>query len=189
MGAKEILPLTTAEFLAFERESTQKHQYFQGAVFDMGGASFAHNQIFANTFLSIGIALKGKKCKPFGGDLRLHIPPNTLYTYPDISVYCDDLIFTDNTFDTATNPTVLIEILSPSTRDYDLGGKFTQYRDIETLKTYVVIDSQKAMVQKFVKNNDNSWNLSDFHGLEAVLTVESIAVSLPLNEIYEGVKF
>ena len=131
------------EYLAGERAALEKHEYYQGEVFAMSGASLQHNVIFSNLFTDIGSKLKGKGCKPYGSDLRIHIPRNTLYTYPDISIICGEAHLTDNEFDTATNPTVIIELLSKSTRNYDKGEKFTLYRDIDALKEYILVDTEK----------------------------------------------
>ena len=116
MGAQELIYITPEEYLATERLASEKHEYFQGEVFAMSGASFAHNDIFTNTFFEVASKLKGKKCRPYGSDLRVHIPKNSLYTYPDISVICGKIEPADGKFDTATNPSVLFEILSMASR-------------------------------------------------------------------------
>ena len=126
--------LTIEEYLAFEKASEQKYEYYQGEVFAMSGASSRHNLIFSNLFTDIGGKLKGSSCKPYGSDLRIHIPDNTLFTYPDITIICGDIIPSDYDNDTAIQPSVIIEILSESTRNYDHGGKFILYRDIPALK-------------------------------------------------------
>jgi Uma2 family endonuclease len=133
--------------------------------------------------------LKGKKCRPFGSDLRVHIPTNSLYTYPDISVFCGEIKTTEASFDTAINPTVIIEILSPSTRDYDKGGKFTLYRDIESLQEYIIIDSENIMVEKFKRNPDNSWQLIDYKSIDLVFPIESLGIEMDLATIYTDVVF
>ena len=124
MGAAELKYTIAADYLNAERLALDKHEYFQGEIFAMSGASIPHNRIFSNTFGDICFKLRGKKCEPFGSDLRIHIPKNSLFTYPDISIICGEIETTDDKFDTITNPSVIIEILSPSTRDYDIGKKF-----------------------------------------------------------------
>ncbi len=147
MGRAELNYISQEEYLAAERLATNKHEYYNGEIFAMSGARIAHNMIFKNTFVDIANKLKGKKCQPFGSDLRIHIPSNTLYTYPDISIICGEIDTLDDTFDTATNPSVIIEILSESTRNYDKGGKFTLYRAIESLQEYILIDSESVMFE------------------------------------------
>ena len=189
MGAPEIKFISQEEYLATERLATQKHEYFQGEIFAMSGALIAHIDILMNTSTEIKNQLKGKKCRPYGNDLRIHIPKNSLYTYPDLTVICGDPDLLDNKFDTAKNPTVIFEILSKSTRDYDKGGKFTLYRDIETLKEYILIDSENLIVEKFTRNADNTWLLTEYRTIESNFEIPSIGVKLLLSDIYEDVKF
>lgn len=189
MGLPELKHLTESEYLEAERIATTKHEYFNGEVFAMSGASIAHNIIFSSVFGELTTKLKGKKCRPFGSDLRAHIPKNSLYTYPDISVFCGEIKTTDASFDTATNPTIIIEILSPSTRDYDKGGKFTLYRDIESLQEYIIIDSENIMVEKFKRNTDNSWQLIDYRSIDLDFSIESLGIQMDLATIYTDVVF
>lgn len=175
---------TVEEYLEFERNSSEKHEYYQGEIFDMSGASFVHNKIFANFFGELSSKLKGKTCQPFGSDLRTSVQVGNLFAYPDISVICGNPDFTDDKFDTVKNPTVIIEILSPSTRNYDLGGKFLLYKQIETLKEYILIDSEAIKVIKYSKNDDNSWLMIEMNSLNENLKLNSVKVELKLEDIY-----
>ena len=188
MGVAELKYITAADYLLEERLAFEKHEYFQGEIFAMSGASISHNKIFSNTFGDISFKLKGKKCEPFGSDLRIHIPKNSLFTYPDISIICGEIETTDDKFDTITNPSVIIEILSPSTRDYDIGKKFYLYRDIESLKEYILIDSEKIVVEKYIRNNDNSWLLTEYKSIENSFSIETVGLEMKLSDIYFGVK-
>lgn len=114
--------LTIEEYLLFEKASNQKHEYYKGEIFAMSGASNRHNWIFTNLFGSLVNKLKGSPCKPFGPDMRMHILQNTLFTYPDISIYCGDPTSASFDMDTVVNPTIIIEILSRSTEQYDRGN-------------------------------------------------------------------
>lgn len=181
--------ISPEEYLAAEREATEKHEYYQGEVFAMNGASREHNDIFSNLFGEIGFKLKGKGYKPYGSDFRTHVQKNTLYTYPDILIICGDPELTDDNFDTVTNPSVIIEILSRSTRDYDIGKKFMLYRDIPSLKEYIVVDSEKIFVQNNIKLSDKSWQMTDYTSLEEILTIEVVQIKLSLKEIYQDVSF
>ena len=189
MVAQEIKFITQEEYLATERLATEKHEYFQGEIFAMSGTTIEHNVIAVNCISELRNKLKGKNCRPYESNLRIHIPPNSLYTYPDISIICGGVDTTDDKFDTATNPTVIFEILSVSTRDYDKGGKFTLYRDIETLKEYILIDTEKICVEKFTRNDDNSWLLTEYKTIKSIFEIPSIGVELKLTDIYEDVKF
>lgn len=184
MGLPEIQLVTAEEYLRAEREALNKHEYYRGQIFAMSGASLPHNIIFKNTFLNLGIKLKGKKCQPFGSDLRIHIPENSLYTYPDISIICGKPETTDDTKDTITNPSVIIEILSKSTRDYDKGQKFTLYRDITTLKEYILIDSETVSVETLTRNDDRSWTFREYRSLGDTFDIETIGESFSVSELY-----
>ena len=188
MGAAELKYTIAADYLNAERLALDKHEYFQGEIFAMSGASIPHNRIFSNTFGDICFKLRGKKCEPFGSDLRIHIPKNSLFTYPDISIICGEIETTDDKFDTITNPSVIIEILSPSTRDYDIGKKFYLYRDIQSLKEYILIDSEKITVEKYIRNNDNSWLLTEYKSIEDSFSIETVGLEMQLSDVYFGVK-
>lgn len=108
MEKGELKYISEKEYLVLERLSAEKHEYFRGEIFAMSGASFAHNKIFQNAFIDIGTKLKGRKCQPFGSDMRVSVKKNTLYTYLDISVFCSEPETIDDKFDTATNPTIII---------------------------------------------------------------------------------
>ncbi len=171
-----------------EKEALEKHEFFKGEIFAMAGAGARHNVIFSNLFTDIGMRLKGKPCKPYGSDMRIHVAKNTLFTYPDISIICGEIIPSELDEDTATLPTVLIEILSPSTKDYDRGGKFILYRDIPTLKEYIMVDSQAIFIEAYRVNERGHWELEEYRSVENILTILSVDVSMPLKEIYEGTK-
>ncbi|MEO6733360.1 MAG: Uma2 family endonuclease [Ferruginibacter sp.] len=181
--------ISEQEYLEAERKALEKHEYYKGEIFAMSGASFLHNKIFSNLFGGLASKLKGKSCVPYGSDLRIHIPSNSLYTYPDISIICGEIEPTDDQFDTATNPSVIVEILSPSTKDYDKGSKFTLYRNIETLKEYILVDSTSISVEKFIRNPDNSWVLTEYKLLTDIFVISTVDITITLSDIYEGVRF
>ena len=176
------------EYLEEEKMSLEKHEYYKGKIFSRVDAGGRHNVIFKNLYLAVGNALKGKNCQPYGSDLRIHIPENTLYTYPDISIICGEIIPSPEDEDTAIGPTVLIEILSPATKNYDRGEKFMLYRDIKTLKDYVLIDSASIQAEVFSINQSNLWELKEYKYLSDELVIGSIQFSIFLNDIYEGTK-
>jgi Uma2 family endonuclease len=188
MGVPETKYISEKEYLETERSALDKHEYHKGEIFAMSGASIAHNRISINCTLDIGNKLKGQNCQPYGSDLRIHIPKNTLYTYPDISIICGEVETTDDKFDTITNPSVIIEILSSSTRNYDKGEKFTLYREIDSLQEYILIDSERIMVEKFIRNPDNSWQLTEYKTIEKSFTITTLTIEMQLAAIYEGVK-
>lgn len=174
------------EYLAFERAASEKHEYHQGEIFAMSGAGRRHNILFSNLFVSLGSLLKGRPCFPYGSDMRLHIPQNTLFTYPDISIYCGEMKQLDD--DNALEPTVIIEILSPSTKDYDRGGKFKLYREIPTLKEYILVDTESINVEVFRLNATRRWELEEYKTADEKLLLNSISLSIPVRDIYTGTK-
>jgi Uma2 family endonuclease len=187
MSQPAIKHVTEAEYLSFERSSQERHEYYKGEIYLMSGASFKHNIIEDNVRGSLHEFLKGRKCRSFGSNLRVHVPKNTLYTYPDILIVCDAPKFVDNEFDTLLNPAVLIEILSPSTGNYDRGAKFDLYRDIDSLKEYILIDSASVHCVRYKKNLDNTWTLSEFKNLHDTFPITTIDLQLQLSEVYSGV--
>ena len=177
-----------AEYLQMENEALEKHEYYKGEIFAMSGAGNRHNIIAINIIVSLANSLKGKSCQPFGSDMRIHIPQNTLFTYPDISIICGDIINADEDENSTTNPTVIIEILSPSTRNYDRGVKFMLYRAIPTLKEYLLVEAESIHVEQFAINRDGLWQLKEFSSQDDQLTLESINVDLILKDIYDRCK-
>jgi Uma2 family endonuclease len=181
--------ISAEEYLETERNALEKHEYYQGEIFSMSGASLKHNNIFSNFFGDIAHKLKGKNCKPYGSDLRIHIPENTLYTYPDISIICGEVSLTDEHFDTATNPAVIIEILSKSTQGYGRINKFKLYRDIKSLHTYILVDSLSLFVELHTKNESGIWQLQDFKLPGDILVIKALQLEIALKDIYEGITF
>jgi Uma2 family endonuclease len=153
------------EYLEQEKSSDEKHEYFQGEVFAMAGATVQHNIIASTLLTELGSKLKGKGCQPFGSDLRIHIPANTLFTYPDVSVFFGEVKTLNDDGWNALNPLVIIEILSRSTKTYDRGDKFKFYRDIITLREYVLVDSESILVEAFAVNSYAIGNLKNISRL------------------------
>jgi len=180
--------ISVEEYLAIENSAIEKHEYYQGEVFAMSGAKLPHNQITSNLIGELKTKLKGKKCKPFGSDLRIHIPSNTLFTYPDISIFCGDVITLNDDQYNALNPIVIIEVLSSSTKNYDRGEKFKLYRDITTLREYILIDSESLHIEVFRLNENNHWELEEYNDAENYLQIKAINETLLIAEIYDGVK-
>ncbi|MCX7637460.1 MAG: Uma2 family endonuclease [Cyclobacteriaceae bacterium] len=181
------LKASIAEYLAFERQSTEKHEYYRGEIFAMSGAGRTHNILFSNFFGALFTRLKGKPCRPFGPDMRLHIPENTLFTYSDIAVYCGEMKTMDE--DNALNPVVIIEILSPSAKNYDRGEKFQLYRDIPSLKEYILVDSESVHIEVYRLNTSRHWELEEYKTVRDQLNIPSLQVIIPITEIYEGTRF
>jgi Uma2 family endonuclease len=179
---------TIAEYLESEEAAIEKHEYYQGEIFAMSGPKVPHNIIAVNILGGLTNKLKGKQCRPFNSDQRIHIEKNSLFTYPDISIICGEVLTLNNDEWNALNPTVIIEVLSPSTKNYDRGEKFKLYRDIPTLKEYILIDSETVNIEAFYINEHGNWELNEYKSMNETLQLKSVQISLELREIYEGVK-
>ena len=175
------------EYLEMENAADEKHEYYKGEIFAMSGAKVTHNNIAGNIFVALTNKLKGKKCKPYNSDTRIHIESNTLFTYPDISIICGEVNTLNNDEYNVLNPTVLIEVLSKSTKNYDRGEKFKLYRDIPTLKEYVLVDSASIHIEIFRLNKNGHWELEEYKSLSESVAIKAINETIALPEINDGV--
>ena len=180
--------VTPEEYLLLERASEEKHEYFRGEIFAMTGASENHNIVVGSTYAALYIQLRKRPCQIYPSDMRVRIPSTGLYTYPDISIVCGIPEFEDDVLDTLLNPTVIIEVLSSSTEQYDRGKKFQHYRTIESLREYILIAQDSYRIEHF-ERKDNQWILTDAKTLSSVLDLRSIDCSLALGDVYEKVSF
>jgi Uma2 family endonuclease len=176
------------EYLAMEESATEKHEYYSGGIFAMSGAKMPHNIISVNILVELGNKLKGKKCRTFNSDMRIHIEANTLFSYPDISIVCGEPETLNNDNWNILNPAVIIEVLSPSTRNYDRGEKFKLYRDIPTLKEYILVDSESIHIEIFRLNATRHWELEEYNAVEEMLFIQTVNEHIALADIYTGVK-
>ena len=181
--------LTPEEYLAIERQAEYKSEYWNGEMFAMAGASERHVLIMTNTVGELRAQLKSRPCRVYSSDLRLKISPTGLYTYPDVIVICGKPVFDDKQQDTLLNPTVLIEVLSPSTEAYDRGEKFSHYRTLESLSDYLLISQTRPRIEHFTRQPQEQWMFSDGHGMDGVIEIASIGCTLALAEVYDKVEF
>ncbi len=150
--------MTPEAYLAFEREQTDaKHEFLDGEIIPMAGASRQHIRIVANLVVSLGSQLRGPPCDVYPSDMRVKIPATGLYTYPDVVALCHEPRFEDDAVDTRLNPSVIIEVLSPSTEAYDRGIKFTHYRSIEDLQLYILVAQDKPQIEIFRRQESGDW--------------------------------
>ena len=179
--------LTPEEYLAFERKATMKHEYLNGQIVAMSGASFAHNFITANTANQLYNQLIDSECQVATSDMRVKATQIESYFYPDIVVVCGEPRAEDDTFDTLLNPTVIVEVLSPSTETYDRVEKFEHYQHIASLKDYILISQDKVHIEHYCRQG-SGWLQTEFQGLEAVLPLLSIGCELRLQDVYRRVE-
>jgi len=177
---------TEKEYLEIENASTDKHEYYRGEIFAMAGVNYEHSVIAGNLFTELGQILKGRSCRPHNSDLRVYIEKNTLYTYPDLSIVCGNPEFLNDDGMNLLNPSVIFEVLSPSTKNYDRGEKFSLYRDIPALKEYVVVDPYAIVIEAWHVNVQGNWELSEYKNVEQTLLLSTLDISIPLKDIYDG---
>jgi len=175
------------DYLEDERKSLHKSEYFNGEIFAMAGASKTHNKIVASVILAIGERLKGKSCSFFPSDLRVHNAENSLYTYPDVTVVCGEEKYLDDEFDTLLNPTVLVEVLSPATEDYDRGTKFKLYRTIPSLQNYLLVSSTEFAAEIYTRQANDEWILNTAQGKSSRIHISALNYDLSLSDIYAQV--
>lgn len=176
---------TYAEYLALEERSDVRHEWFAGEIFAMAGGSGAHAVLKSNLHGAVFAALRGKPCQPRDADQRVVIPETGLATYPDLSIVCGARIPHPNDRHALTNPTVLFEVLSPGSASYDAGEKFDQYKELSTLRQYVLIDSERLHVIVFTRDESGRWIHS---GLAAGATIglDSVGITIGVDELYQG---
>ena len=178
---------TPTDYLAFERGHPGKHEFVDGRVILQAGGSRNHALIGTNVTSSLHQQLRLRHCMVYGSDMRVVIPQARRYVYPDISVLCEPANFEDPLDDTLTNPTVIIEILSPSTERYDRGKKFQAYQTIESFQEYLLIAQDAIVVEHFVRRADKLWTFDVITDPTAVITLTSIECTLRVEDIYEKI--
>ncbi len=176
------------EYLEMERESDIKHEFYKGEIFAMAGAKISHNIVKKNILSSLDANLENSPCQPYNGDTSIYIEKNTLVTYPDITVICGEPITLNNDEYNVLNPVIIFEVLSTSTRNYDRSGKFNLYRDIPTLKEYVLVEPDSISIEAFHLDKNGFWVLREYKDINDLLRLDSIEISLPLKEIYKRTK-
>ena len=188
MSTQPVPFVSPEEYLEAERAASFKSEYVSGQIWAMSGASREHNTIAMNLSIAIGTALRGSPCQVFGSDMRVFIPDNETYVYPDLSVVCGEQQYADAYLDILLNPTVVIEILSPSTAHYDRTVKFIKYRRLSSLREYVLVHQDAPRVERFERIGD-LWVDGEQEGLRAVMELASLGVPVSLADIYERVVF
>jgi len=189
---------STEEYLALEEEADYKSEYIDGEIFPMAGGSTNHNQIAGNFYAELNFAFKKLDYRVFMSDVRLWIPQRRIYTYSDVMVVAGEPEYHDNRTDTITNPKVIIEVLSPSTKAYDCSTKFEIYRTIPTFEEYLLIDQKRIYIEHFSKTDKKNWSFCDYDKSEQEITqsiekktisLSSFSLEIALADIYNKVNF
>ena len=185
MGQAEIQTrrYTPEEYFALEDRSEVRHEYFEGEVFAMAGASKAHNLLVQNALISLRNALRARGCQVFVENVRLEAKKNSYYTYPDVVVSCDPADRHDPYL--VRQPVLIVEILSPSTGDYDRTTKFENYQKMPSLRHYILISQSAWIVEWFRRDEAGQWIYTLLTGPDSTLEIPDLGLVLPLRELYE----
>src|SRR5271157_1026194 len=181
--------LTPEEYLEIERKAEFKSEYYQGEMFAMAGAGWAHNRIAANAIIALGVGLRSGPCQVTPSDMRVQVSATGLYTYPDVVIVCEEPQFLDGRRDTLLNPTLIVEVLSPSTEAYDRGLKFENYRSLPSLEEYLLIAADRIHIDRYTRRPDGQWLLTSASKPEETLDLESVGCRLAVADLYEKVDF
>ncbi len=175
------------EYLERERKAETRSEYIRGEIFAMAGASVRHGRIVRNLVTQLDTALGSGPCEVFSTDLRLAVTEASMYTYPDVMVICGDSASADD--DMVSHAVLIVEVLSPSTKNYDRGQKFQYYRMLSSLKEYVTVAQDELHAERYVRGNAGEWILTEYCTPEDALELQSINVTLRLSGVYRRVDF
>lgn len=183
--AAKQLKMTLAEYLAFERASTDKHEFVDGEIFAMSGGTREHSLAGANALTALNVALLDRPCEVHGPDMKIKSADEKCH-YPDVSVVCGPPVFEDETRDVLLNPKLIVEVLSDSTERYDRGDKFAAYRTIGTLEDYVLVSQTDVLVEHYHRHPEGGW-MYRVLGPGQKLELVSLGCAIPVDRIYHRV--
>jgi Uma2 family endonuclease len=199
MGLAQLQPIyTVEEYLTFEREAEERHEFLDGAIYAMAGESDEHGDISVNLTMIIATQLKGKDCRARLKDTKVRSGPipnlrnatKGLYSYPDVVVICGERQFHDSHRDVVLNPTVILEILSPATEAFDRGEKFDRYQFWNpSLSDYLLVSQAQPKIEHYIRQSEGSWNYFVHRGLASQVEIKSIQCTLRLDEVYDRIVF
>jgi Uma2 family endonuclease len=188
MSAVARSSYTPEEYLALERKAEYKSEYINGRIYALAGASRRHNRITLNLASLINEQFRGRPCEAYSSDMRVKIEAVHVYTYPDVVAVCGEQRLEEGQSDTLLNPTLLVEVLSPSTEAYDRGMKFAYYRKLDSIQEYVLASQDEIRIEHFARRGEQ-WILTEYSDPEGTLRLESIGCEVGLRDIYDKVRF
>lgn len=177
------------EYLELETRANERHEYINGAVIPMAGGSPRHNKIKVNLIIALGVALKDTPYQVFDSDQRLWILEHRTFTYPDVVVVREPILTADNDTTAITNPRLIIEVLSDSTRNTDRSQKFVTYRSLTSFQEYLLIEQDSVQIEQHVKQDERHWLLTIHDDLNAKIPLASIPVEISIADLYHRVQF
>jgi len=188
MSTLPITRLTPEQFLERERAAEEKHEYRYGEVFAMAGGSPPHSFVISNVQIALGILLRGHSCYVFNSDLRVVVRWEELITYPDVTVLCGKPEYADDRRDTLTNPAMVVEVLSPSTRKSDRGEKAFLYRQMPSMQEILLVEPEPTMIEHYSKLPNGHWELEVITDRSGIIQLPNLNNSLPVAEIYRDIE-
>ena len=190
MSAQSQPRLTPEQYLEIERAAQDvRSEFYNGRMYAMSGGTHRHAIVIGNLSRELGFALKRGPCVVTTSDMRVRVSKTGLFTYPDIMVVCDKPQYGDSRVDTVLNPSLIVEVLSPSSEAYDRGFKFAQYRALESLQEYALVSQSEPRVEIFRRQPSGDWLLSESAGMEATCRFDSVNCAIALKDIYDKVTF
>jgi Uma2 family endonuclease len=188
---KPVKVYTLQEYLAREAQSPQKNEFYNGQIIQMPGSKFKHNEISANMISLVKWAIKPlpQKFRVITSDQKIYIEAENIAVYPDVLVICEAPQYWNQREDLITNPLLIVEVLSRSTRKYDRGDKFMLYQLLPSFKEYVLIEQNKPCVESWFQQSDKTWNKLIVNGLESTIPLRTLGISIALEDIYENIVF
>lgn len=187
MKPVQLSKYTVEEYIQHEIETGQRHEFHDGSIYALAGGSLDHALLVGNIYseLRSGLKKNNKPCKAITSEAKLHIKKGNKYVYPDTMVICGPLEKSTNYSEAVTNPVLIVEVLSKSTTDYDRGDKFYFYRQIPSLREYVLIDQSRYVVEVFYKGEaQDLWRISRYEGIDAVILFQSLDIEINMSQLY-----
>mgnify|MGYP006443060685 CR=1 FL=1 len=176
-----------AEYLELEKSAIERHEYINGAIRQMAGGSPRHNTIKVNLIIALGLALRNTSYRVFDSDQRLWIPENSTFTYPDVTVVQEPIMIADQDETALTNPLLITEVLSESTRNYDRSEKFVSYRSLPTFQEYLLIEQDRVQIEQHIKQDDHHWLLTFHDDINSTISLASVSIEIAIADLYERI--
>lgn len=183
------IPMTEAEYLALETASEYRHEYSQGRVYAMTGGSIRHGVITVNIGTQLNNQLADRDCTVTSSDVRIYIARKQAYRYPDVMVFCGEPAYVRERIDTISNPTVLVEVLSPSTALLDRNDKLMEYMQIDSLQIYLLVAQHEARIERYMRHESGEWLYTIASGLDSEIALPALGCTLALSRVYQKVTF
>lgn len=191
MKAEKLPRLSVEEYIQYEIETGQRHEYHDGLIYALAGGTIEHALIIGNVYSELRNSLrkKGSNCKPITNDAKLHIKKENKFVYPDTMVICGEFDRSNASKDAVTNPILIVEVLSKSTSDYDRGDKFYFYRQIPSLQEYILIDQSRYLVEIYYKKEKSDlWRITRSEGIDQQIKLQSLNIVLSMKDLYYDVE-